>query len=140
VTVQINGQTFLNSLVDLRATINILTTTTCQNLSITSVKPTSTLLELADRLVVRLEGTPHDVMVSIDSWEYPAEFLIINPKNQLDGHPLILGRPWLATTNAYVGCRQGSMTITRGSNIKNLPLYPPAQPSVTIIKANKQPV
>ena len=29
------------------------------------------------------------------------------------------------------------MTITRGANIKNLALYPPAQPSVTIIKTNK---
>ena len=77
-------------------------------------------------------------MVSVYSWEYPADFLIINPKNRLDGHPLILGRPWLATVNAYIGCRQGSMTITRGSNIKNLTLYPPAHPSVTIMKTNKQ--
>jgi hypothetical protein len=124
VTVQINGQTFSNALVDLGAAINILTTTTCQKLGITSVEPTSTLLELADRSVVRPEGTLHDVMVSVDSWEYPADFLIINPKNRLDGHPLILGRPWLATADAYIGCRQGSMTITRGSNIKNLALYP----------------
>jgi len=32
------------------------------------------------------------------------------------------------------------MTITKGPNIKNLVLYPPAQPSVTIIKTNKHPV
>jgi len=30
------------------------------------------------------------------------------------------------------------MTIARGSNVKNLPLYPPAQPSLTIIKTKKQ--
>ena len=53
---------------------------------------------------------------------------------------MILGRPWLATADAYIGCRQGSMTIDRGENIKNLALYPPAQPSVTIIKTNKHPV
>ena len=103
VTVQIYGQTFSNALVDLGGTINILTTTTCQKLGITLVEPTSTLLELADRSVVRLEGTLHDVMVSVDSWEYPADFMIINPKNRLDGHPLILGRPWLATVDAYIG-------------------------------------
>jgi len=90
--------------------------------------------------VVRPEGTLHDVMVSVDSWEYPTNFLIINPKTQLDGHPLILGRPWLATVDAYIGYRQGNMTITKGPNIKNLVLYPPAQPSVTIIKTNKHPV
>jgi len=79
-------------------------------------------------------------MVSVDSWEYSADFLIINPKNRLDGHPLILGRPWLAIADAYISHRQGNMTITRGTNIKNLALYPPAQPSVTIIKINKHPV
>ena len=64
VTVQIYGQTFPNALVDLGAIINILTATTCQKLCITSVEPTSTLLELADRSMVRLKGTLHDVMVS----------------------------------------------------------------------------
>ena len=57
VTVQIYGQTFSNALVDLGAAINILTTSTCQKLGITSVEPTSTLLELADRSVVRPMGT-----------------------------------------------------------------------------------
>lgn len=83
VTVKINGQTFSNALVDLGAVINILTTTTCQNLVITSIEPTSTLLEQVDRPMIRPEGTLHDVIVSIDSWEYPANFMIINPKTDL---------------------------------------------------------
>ena len=65
-------------------------------------------------------------MVYVDSWEYPADFLIINPRDQLDGHPLILGRPWLATANAYISYRTGNMTIARRNNMKNLALYPPA--------------
>jgi len=32
------------------------------------------------------------------------------------------------------------MTITEGPNIKNLVIYPPTQPSVTMIKTNKHPV
>ena len=79
-------------------------------------------------------------MVSIDSWEYPADFLIINPINRLDGHPLILGRPWIVTADAYISCQIGSMTIARGNNVKNLDLYPPAQPSLTIINTRKQHV
>lgn len=47
-TVQINGCSFPNALVDLGATINILTTKTCEVLGITSLDPTTTLLELAD--------------------------------------------------------------------------------------------
>ena len=104
VTVQINGQSFPNALVDLGEAINILTTTTCQKLGITSLEPTTTLLELADRSVVKPKGTLQDVMVSVDTREYPADFLVINPKNRLNGHPLILGRPWLTTVDAYLGC------------------------------------
>jgi len=69
VTVQINGCSFPNALVDLGAAINILTTTTCQKLGITSLDPTTTVLEFVDRSVVKPEGTLHDVMVSVDSWE-----------------------------------------------------------------------
>jgi len=50
-----------------------------------------------------------------------------------------LGRPCLATINAYIGLQIGSMTITRGNSIKKLALYPPTHPSLTIVKARKQP-
>jgi len=115
VTIQINGYSFPNALVYLGAAINILTTTTCQKLGITASDPTTTLLELVDGLVVKPKGTLQDVMVSIDSWEYPSDFLIINPRNELDGHPLILGRPLLAIVDAYISCQTCNMTIERGS-------------------------
>ena len=78
-TMKINGFSFPNAVVDLGAAINILMTTTCQKLGITSLDPTSTLLELADRSIVKQEGTLQDVMVYVDSWEYTVDFLIINP-------------------------------------------------------------
>lgn len=68
VMVKINGFSFPNELVDLGETINILTTTTCQKLGITTLYPTTTLLELVDRWFVKPKGTLQDVMMSIDSW------------------------------------------------------------------------
>jgi len=103
-TIQIYRRSFPNTLVDLGATINILIAKTCQALGITSLEPATTLLELFDCSVVSLEGTLQDIIISIDSWEYPIYFLVINPKSRLDGHPLILGGPWLVTTDAYIGC------------------------------------
>ena len=69
-------------------------------------------------------------MVSIDSWEYPVDFLVIHPKDKLTRYPLILGRPWLATTDAYVSCRARNMTIKNGHMSKQLVLYPPTQSSL----------
>ena len=44
------------------------------------------------------------------------------------GHPIILGRPCLATANAFIGCRDGEMTISNGLSAQRLILYPPTQP------------
>jgi len=71
-----------------------------------------------------------DVMVSIDFWEYLVDFLVLQPKKKFNGYPLILGRPWLATVDAYISCRAGNMTIKNGHLSKQLVLYPPTQPSL----------
>jgi len=49
-----------------------------------------TVLQLADHSTMTPEGIVEDVMVSIDSWEYPADFLVIHLKAKLTGYPLIL--------------------------------------------------
>ena len=75
---------------------------------------TTIVLQLADHSTVTPEGIMEDVMVSIDSWEYPADFLVLQPKAKLTSYPLILWRPWLATNDAYISCRAGNMTIKNG--------------------------
>jgi hypothetical protein len=56
--------------------------------------------------------------------------VVLQPKTKLGGHPLILGRPWLATTDAFISCRSGSMTISNGYGTKQLTLYPHATPLI----------
>jgi len=87
-------------------------------------------MQLANRSTVAPEGVVEDVMVSIDSLEYPTDFLVLQPKAKFNGYPLILGRPWLDTVDAYISCRVGNMTIKNGHLSKELVLYPPAQPSI----------
>ena len=55
-----------------------------------------------------------DVIVSIDSWQYPTNFLVLQPKAKLTSYPLILGRPWLDTVDYYISGRAGNMTIKYG--------------------------
>ena len=43
---------------------------------------------------------------------------------------MILGRPWLATADVCMSYRSGSMTISDGTDINNLTLYPPTRPSL----------
>ena len=112
VTTIINNIHIPNTLIDLGATINVMTLETMKTLQLTNLQHTTIVLELADRSKVIPEGILEDIIVSLDSWEYPVDFLVLQPKSNLGGHPIILGRPWLATADAFIGCRLGNMIIS----------------------------
>ena len=127
----INGTIVPHNLIDLGASINVMTKDTMLKLNLQgSLRKTTTILQLAYRSIVIIEGIVEDMMVSINSSEYPTYFLVLQPKAKLTGYPLILGRPWLATNDAYISCRAGNMTIKNGHISKQLVLYPPSQPSL----------
>ena len=69
-----------------------------------------------------------NIVVTLDSLEYHADFMILSPKVNLFGYPIILGRPWVAIANANIRCRLGNMTISNGQAAKKFDLYPPTQP------------
>eukprot|EP00253_Pinus_taeda_P028310 PITA_28310 len=131
VTVQV-GKTFVSKvLVDLGAAINIMTLETTQLLQLKHlIRETPTILELADRSTIKPEGVIEDLVTSVESWNYPADFVVLQTKTKLGGHPLILGRPWLATADAFISCRSGSMTISNGQETKQSTLYSHATPMI----------
>lgn len=128
VQINVNGQVVKNVLIDLGAAINVMTKHTMDSLNILNIRSTSIGLQLADSSIVKPDGIVEDVIVILESWEYPADFTILSVKTTLGGYPVILGRPWLATADAFIGCCSGDMTISDGQSIKKLALYPPARP------------
>jgi hypothetical protein len=131
VTVQIGKKIIPQVLVDLGAAINIMTLETSQLLQLKNeIRDTPTILELADHSIIKPEGVIEDLIISFESWNYPADFVVLQPKTKLGGHPLILGRPWLATIDAFISCRSGSITISNGYETKQLTLYPHATPLI----------
>ena len=76
-TVQINGVEIPNVLMDLGAAINTITIETMNTLGLSNIKPTPTILELADRSTIKPVGKLEDVIISVDSWHYPVYLLIL---------------------------------------------------------------
>jgi len=132
VKIHINGTEIPSTLIDLRAVINIMSKQVMDTLRLPNLQYTPTLLQLADRSVIKLDGVLEDICVSLDSWEYPIDFMVLTPKNNLGGHPLILGRPWLATTNDFIDCRSSDMFISDGNSTNKFTLYPPAITTIDI--------
>ena len=127
VDVSINGQSVKNALIDLGVVINVMTKDTMKKLKIEGLRATPTILQLVNSSTVTPDRMIENIVVTLDSLEYPTDFMIFSPKVNLFGYLVILGRPWLATTNANISCKSGNMTISNGQATKQFDLYPPAQ-------------
>ena len=104
VDVHIIGKMVPHTLIDLGVAINVMTKDTMLKINLQgSLRNTTTMLQLTYYSIVTPEGIVEDVMASIDSWEYPADLLVLQPKAKFTGYPLILGRPWLAIADAELG-------------------------------------
>lgn len=123
VTVTIHGIQVQNALVDLGASINVMIKEVLSRLHIVGLKETPTILQLTDSSTIKPYGMIEDVIVTLNSWEYLVDFVVLSLKYSMGGYPLILGRPWLATTYAYISCQSRKMTISNGVHTKNLTLY-----------------
>uniref|UniRef100_A0A2N9HHG0 RNA-directed DNA polymerase n=1 Tax=Fagus sylvatica TaxID=28930 RepID=A0A2N9HHG0_FAGSY len=114
------------ALLDLGASINLLPFTVYQQMGLGDLKPTSMTLQLADRSVRTPKGMVEDVLIKIKNFYYPVDFIILDTEPTLhpdNGIPVILGRPFLATANALINCRNGRMKITFGSMTVELNLF-----------------
>jgi len=70
--------------------------------------PTYMQLQMADQSIQFPEGITRDVMVRIQDHYARADFMVLDMGEEENDTPIILGRPFLNTTNAiiYVGSRQ----------------------------------
>jgi len=78
VTVQVGKTLVSKVLVDLGAAINIMTLETTQLLQLKNfIRETPTILELADCSTIKPEGVIEDLIIYVESWNYPADFVVL---------------------------------------------------------------
>ena len=100
------------ALLDLGANVNFLPYSVYKQLGLGELKPTSIILSLADRSVKIPRGVIEDVLVQVDKFYYPVDFVVLDTNPVAKGTnciPITLGRPFLATSNAIINCRNGVM-------------------------------
>ena len=67
-----------------------------------------------------------DVLIQVDKFYYPVDFVVLNTEPVVAGAnyvPIILGRPFLATSNAIINCRNGVMQLTFGNMTLELNIF-----------------
>ncbi|KAL6331341.1 hypothetical protein AAG906_011278 [Vitis piasezkii] len=106
--------------------VNLLPYSIYKQLGLGELKPTSITLSLADRLVKIPRGMIEDVLVQVDKFYYPMDFVVLDMDPVVKGTnyvPIILGRPFLATSNAIINCRNGVMQLTFGNMTLELNIF-----------------
>ncbi|KAL6319983.1 hypothetical protein AAG906_037060 [Vitis piasezkii] len=109
ISIQIGDSYVERALLDLGASVNLLPYSIYKKLGLGELKATTITLSLAYhsiKLLIRL------------MFYYPVDFVVLDTeplKKGVNSIPIILGRPFLATTNALINCRNGLMQLSFGN-------------------------
>ena len=129
---QIGEQVLKGSLMDLGASVNVMPLSLFRRLNIGTLRPTSMTLQLADKSIRAPAGIIEDVLVRVDKFILPADFVVLDmgdDPTQDNGVPLIFGRPFMATAGVKINVLKGTVSLkVLGEKVKIQVLnriYPP---------------
>ena len=106
--------------------MNLLPYSMYKQLGLGELKPTSITLTLADRSIKIPKGTIEDVLIQVDMFYYLVNFVVLDTEPVAMGAnhvPIILGRPFLATSNAIINFQNRVMELTFGNITLELNIF-----------------
>ncbi|CAN6701560.1 unnamed protein product [Malus baccata var. baccata] len=101
---------FHKVLIDLGASVNLMPYSVFQKLGEGELKPISVSLQLTDRSVTYPLGILEDVIIKVDKFYLPADFIVLDMEEDKEV-PLILGRPFMATAQTLIDVEAGTLTL-----------------------------
>lgn len=77
-------------------------------LGLGELKPTKVILKLDDRSIKKPRGIIKDVILRVEKFYFPVDFIVLDTEQIANLTKLILvilGRSFLATANAWINCQ-----------------------------------
>ena len=114
------------ALLELGASLRLLPYSMYKQLGLEELNPTTITLSLANRSVKIPKGIVEDVLVKVDKFYYPVDFVVLDTEPVAEGTdhvPIILGRPFFATSNAIINFWNGVMQLTFGNMTLELNIF-----------------
>lgn len=99
------------ALIGLGASINLMPLSMCRRIGELEILPTRMTLQLADRSITRPYGVVEDVLVKVRQFTFPVDFVIMDIEEDAE-IPLILGHPFMLTTNCVVDMGKGNLEMS----------------------------
>jgi hypothetical protein len=101
------------ALCELGSSVSLMPLTLCKWLGLGELKPTKMSLQLPDRTIKYPVGILENVPVRIGHLFIPTDFVIMDIKED-DDIPILLGRPFLASSGAIINVKRGKITFEVG--------------------------
>ncbi|XP_062115258.1 uncharacterized protein LOC133829567 [Humulus lupulus] len=98
------------ALCDLGASINLMPLSVFRRLGLGEARPITLTLQLANRSLTYPRGIIEDVLVKVEKFIFPADFIVLDMEEDEDV-PIILGRPILATGQALIDVQKGELRL-----------------------------
>ncbi|GJX68977.1 hypothetical protein Tco_0304704 [Tanacetum coccineum] len=111
----INHLCFNKALANLGASVSVMPFSTYTNLGLGKLAPTKLIVELADRTVKHPKGIAEDVLVRIDKFVFPIDFIVLDMPEDIKT-PLIIGRPLLSTAHAKIDVFKRKISVRVGND------------------------
>lgn len=106
----IGNYDFGKALCDLGASINLMPLSVYKKLGLREAKLINITLQLADRSLTCPKGLIEDVLVKVDKFIFPADFIVLDMEEDKE-IPIIFGRPFLATGRTIIDVQKGELTM-----------------------------
>ncbi|XP_057760551.1 uncharacterized protein LOC130980927 [Arachis stenosperma] len=132
------GSLFIDKgMCDLGASINLIPSSLVKKLGIEKVKPIQMSLELVDQSIVHPKGVIENLLVKVNKFIYPADFVILETEEE-GNNSIILGRPFLATARAIIDVEQGELTLRMHEESITLKVFPEQTTINTVEQRDEQ--
>ncbi|XP_024984026.1 uncharacterized protein LOC112519939 [Cynara cardunculus var. scolymus] len=106
----IGGKEIGKTLCDLGASIKLMLLSVFNTLGIGEARPTTVTLQLANKSIAYPKGKIEDVLVQVDKFIFPADFIILDLEADKK-IPIILERPFLTTGRTLIDVQKGKLTM-----------------------------
>nr|GEU30708.1 hypothetical protein [Tanacetum cinerariifolium] len=100
---------------DLGASISVMPYSTFTNLSLGKLAPTKLIIKLADRSIKRPKGIAENLLVGIDNFFFPVDFIVLDMPEDIKVS-LIIERPFLSTAHAKIDVFKRKFTLRVGDD------------------------
>ncbi|RDX94167.1 hypothetical protein CR513_23481, partial [Mucuna pruriens] len=117
--------TFIDAMLDLGASINVMPTSIYKSLNFGDLEPTRMTIQLANRSVVQPLGVLEDVLVQVNELIFLVDFYVLDMKDETPGKgsTLILGRPFLMTARTKIDVHVGTLSMEFGDTLVQFNIF-----------------